>query len=62
MSAFIENDAWRISNLHECLSAEVVELVRDELKLEIDNTNDRAWWTVNSNGKFTVSSAYNFLR
>lgn len=32
------------------------------LKPETESTNDRAWWTVNSHGRFIVSSAYNLLR
>nr|ANJ02814.1 reverse transcriptase with zinc-finger domain [Solanum demissum] len=60
---FITNGYWNVQKLQEVLSVDMVQHILDNISPQLVNVdNDTSWWMGNSNGKFTVKSAWNELR
>lgn len=59
---FIEYGSWKCSTMKEMVSENMDAYILDEIKPCTTNLNDRAWWTVSTNGLFSVTTAYHVLR
>lgn len=58
----INDGAWKEADLVGCLSENMIDHIITDIKPETGGLNDKAWWTCNANGAFTVQSAYHLLR
>ncbi|KAG5570617.1 hypothetical protein H5410_060383 [Solanum commersonii] len=59
---FINDGAWKEADLADCLSEDINAHILTDIKPETSSLNDKAWWTWNTSGDFTVQSAYHLLR
>lgn len=59
---FIINGTWKKVILEECISAEMVEYIINNIKPASKERGDRLWWMGEVNGKFYVKFAYRILR
>ncbi|XP_060216553.1 uncharacterized protein LOC132644029 [Lycium barbarum] len=57
------NGQWNLPRLQQTVPEDLVERITHSLNRDtIDQSIDKAWWMLNANGKFTVSSAWEKIR
>ncbi|KAG5627592.1 hypothetical protein H5410_012810 [Solanum commersonii] len=60
---FIVDGQWNKLKLASYLSdMEIVQYICEEIRPSAEGGMDKAWWMANSNGKFSVRSAWDILR
>ncbi|XP_060182254.1 uncharacterized protein LOC132611915 [Lycium barbarum] len=60
---FTSDGEWNFPKLQEFLAEETVEYIQDTISPKlIQANNDKAWWMGETNGKFTVKSAWEETR
>ncbi|WMV09401.1 hypothetical protein MTR67_002786 [Solanum verrucosum] len=60
---FLTEDGWDLGEMKRLLPAHVMEHTRNYMGgIQLNNQQDKAWWTKNSKGSFTIKSAWELLR
>ncbi|KAK4731190.1 hypothetical protein R3W88_024178 [Solanum pinnatisectum] len=60
---FIHNESWDKHKFLNHLSEEITKCIVDIIKLQLtEGRNDKAWWMLEKNGEFSVTSAWEGLR
>lgn len=60
---FVENREWSKQKLIKKVSEEMVDFIVENIKIpNLGKGNDIPWWTGNTQGKFSVKSAWEIIR
>ncbi|KAH0682950.1 hypothetical protein KY290_021538 [Solanum tuberosum] len=60
---FLNEEGWNYDEMQNYVPEHVVDHIRNNMsQLKLVNQGDKPWWTVTSNGKFSVKSAWELLR
>uniref|UniRef100_A0A0V0IRF8 Putative ovule protein n=1 Tax=Solanum chacoense TaxID=4108 RepID=A0A0V0IRF8_SOLCH len=60
---FLNEEGWNYDEMQNYVAEHVVDHIRNNMsQLKLVNQGDKPWWTVTSNGKFSVKSAWELLR
>uniref|UniRef100_M1AL57 RNase H family protein n=1 Tax=Solanum tuberosum TaxID=4113 RepID=M1AL57_SOLTU len=60
---FFNNGVWNEGKLKAAISEEMYQHIIENIKLNVQPASiDKAWWTGNTGGSFSVKSAFNILR
>ncbi|KAH0650381.1 hypothetical protein KY284_030293 [Solanum tuberosum] len=54
---FIGNGNWKVAKLNEFLSGEMIAHIVEDIKPNVAEMNDKAWWMGTATGNFTVKLA-----
>ncbi|XP_059288925.1 uncharacterized protein LOC132042393 [Lycium ferocissimum] len=59
---FVENGQWNMKLLTNTLDQELAQHIKDNIKVPDGEEDDEPYWMLETNGKFSVKSTWEFLR
>ncbi|XP_060200489.1 uncharacterized protein LOC132628743 [Lycium barbarum] len=59
---FVQNGEWNMELLTVTLDQELAQHIKENIKVPVEEEDDEPCWMLETNGKFSVKSAWEFLR